>query len=83
LIPYFSKAGLINHQHATGIPDRFADVLAQHIAQVLGVPDGPIQQILHGIGRALTGFFGQLPSIFAFDGTEQTLQVGLGSLARF
>src|SRR5882724_5311278 len=81
--PLFEKAGLINHQHPTTLAEPASDILAHLITQVLRIPHRPVEQVLHGIGRALACLFGQLPSIFAFERAEQALQVGLSSLACF
>ena len=59
------------------------DVLAQVIAHAIGIPDRLGKQALHAIGSGFAGLLGQVPAVFALDGTQQALQVRQNPTARF
>ena len=46
-------------------------------------PKPPGEQALHAIGSSFSGMLGQMPAIFALDGTQQALQVRQSTTARF
>src|SRR5713226_3591116 len=52
------------------------DVGTQIVAHQVGIPGCAVEQALHPIGAAFSGVFGQVPAIFALDGTDNTFQIG-------
>jgi hypothetical protein len=50
-------------------------VLAVRVAHRLGIPVRAAEQVLEGIGVSQAGRFGQLPTVFALDGTQKALEV--------
>jgi hypothetical protein len=57
-------------------------VLAVRVAHGLGIPVRAAEQVLEGVGVGQAGRFGQLPTVFALDGTQEALEVGTGAGAR-
>ena len=57
-------------------------VLPQVVSNRIGVPAIRRQQPLHTIGRGIANILGQLPPILALHRSQQTLQIGQGSLSR-
>ena len=53
-------------------------LLAVPIAHGLGVPLRAPEQVLKRIRVGQAGRFGQLPTVFALDGTQEALEVGGG-----
>ena len=58
------------------MPEVFGDIMLQASADGVGIPDRAAEQVLHTAGTVVAGVFGQLPTVLAFDGAEQPLQVG-------
>src|SRR5215510_2551968 len=58
------------------------DIRAQIVAESLGIPLGPAQQMLHAIGGCIAIDFCQLPAIFALHWTEQASDIGPGAAPR-
>ena len=79
----FGETALINDQEGGLLAELFQDVLAQIITHQIGIPDRLGEQALHAIRRSLSGLFSQLPAILAFNGTEDTLQIGQCPPTRF
>ncbi len=50
-------------------------VAAQVVTHQIRIPDSTGEQALHAVGSGFSSLLGQLPPIFALDGTQQTLQV--------
>ena len=78
--PFFQKPRFIDDQHGSALPKHLFHIPAQHIAQLLAVPHGSIQEVLHRIRRRFSRLFCQLPAIFAFHRTEQPSHIRLRSL---
>jgi hypothetical protein len=70
------EAGLIQHQHRPRIAQVLDDVGPQVVADPIGVPTHPTEEILHPVGRGIPGGFGQLPTVLALDRRQQPTQVG-------
>ena len=51
-------------------------IRAQIVAEGIGIPLCPSQQMLHAIGRRIAIHFRQLPAIFALHGAEQASDIG-------
>jgi hypothetical protein len=60
-----------------------ADQRPQIIAHAVFVPDSTREQALHTVGSGLPSLFGDLPTIFAGDITEESLEVEEHMLANF
>jgi hypothetical protein len=73
----------INDQDGGLLAELLQDVLAQIITHQIGIPDRLGEQALHPIRSSLSGMFSQLPSILAFSGTEDALQIGQRTPTRF
>jgi hypothetical protein len=54
-VPFF-VAGLIDHQHRVGVVELPGHVLAQVVADAVGVPYRPAQQVLHAVRIAVAGY---------------------------
>jgi hypothetical protein len=81
-LPFLHKARLVQHQHRLGVPQVLDHVLAQVIADLIGVPPRAIQQPLHPLWGLLTRLFGQPPAVLAPDLAQQSLRVGQHAAAR-
>src|SRR6266480_865705 len=79
----FGKAAFINDQDGRLLAELLQDVLAQIITHQIGIPDRLGKQAVHAIRSSFSGMFSQLPSILAFDGTEDALQIGQRPPTRF
>jgi hypothetical protein len=58
------------------------DIAAQLIADGLGIPPRPAQQMLKGIRRGIPAHLDQLPAVLALGRTQQAAQIGHGPLPR-
>jgi hypothetical protein len=56
-------AGLVHHQHCLGRSQVLRHVVAQVIADGVGVPDCPRQQVLHPVRGTVSDMFGQRPAV--------------------
>jgi hypothetical protein len=87
----FGKATFIEHQQGEGSLLRWGvrgeqalfDQSAQLIADGVLIPDGLREQALHARGGGFSRLFGDLPAIFAWDITEDGLQVAQSILVDF
>jgi hypothetical protein len=50
--------GLIDHQHRARVTEVLHHIIAQVIAHPVGVPDRPLQQVLHPIWCRVAGVLG-------------------------
>jgi len=57
-------------------------IVAQVIADRLGVPVHTGEEVLDGIGRAIARGLGELPPVLSRDGGEQATQIGEDTPAR-
>jgi hypothetical protein len=78
----FQKAGFVEHQDRLRVPQMLQNIAAQLIADGLGVPQRPAQQVLEAIGHGIPADLRQLPAVLPLGGTEQTPQIGHGPLPR-
>jgi hypothetical protein len=81
VLPFFEKAGLVEDQHAVGVPQMLHGIDAQLIPHSIGIPVGTAQQILEAIGSRLAADFRHLPAILALRLTEQAAQIRHDPLA--
>jgi hypothetical protein len=58
------------------------DIRAQIVAERIGIPLGPAQQMLHAIGGCIAIHFCPLPAIFALHGAEQASDIGPSAAPR-
>jgi hypothetical protein len=75
LVASFGKAGLVDHHNGLLVAHLLQHVASQVVTHQISIPDGTGEQALHAVGSGFSGLFGQLPPIFALDGTQQALQV--------
>jgi hypothetical protein len=76
------KARLVQHQHRVGIPQLLNDVVAQVVADAVGVPPGAVEQPLHPVRGHLTGLLSQPPAVLALELAQQPSQVSQRAPAR-
>lgn len=69
VVPFLTKP-VVEGQDSVGLAEFVGDVCLQVIADVVGVPGGPVQQLLQAVGGAVACVFGQLPAVFAADRAE-------------
>src|SRR5713101_1310024 len=83
LVASFEKARLVDDQDG-GLSAQLLYRVGSHVvADPIDIPFGTGEQALHAKGCGFSGMFGQLPAIFALDGTEQSLQVEQRPPTRF
>jgi hypothetical protein len=58
-------AGLINHQHRVGVTETGHHVVAQVIAHTVGVPAGPVEQVLHTVRIPVPSMLSDAPAVLA------------------
>ena len=63
--PLLDIPGLIHHQDRAGVPQVLDDVIPHVITYPVGIPAGPLQQVLHPIRGRLPGLHGQRPAVLA------------------
>jgi hypothetical protein len=69
LVAFFDHAGFVDGQHRIVLAQVGQHLLAVGVAHGLGIPLRPTEEVLEGIRISQTGDFGQLPTVFALDGT--------------
>jgi hypothetical protein len=65
LLDFFHVAGLVDHQHRLVIVEVLHHVAAHVVADGVGVPLGPPQQVLHAVRGRLPGPLGDRPAVLA------------------
>ena len=58
-------AGLVDHQDRAGVAEGVDDVVTQIIADRVGVPFRPRQQVLQPVGGGIAAVLGDRPAILA------------------
>jgi hypothetical protein len=71
VVPFFRSGGFIDYQHRARVTQVVDDIAAQVIDHPVGVPTGPLQQVLHPIGGRVTGVLGDGPAIHPRQPREQ------------
>jgi hypothetical protein len=74
LRPLRHEPGLVQHQHGAGIAEVLDHVGPQVVADRVGVPPHPAEEVPHPVRRAVARRLGQLPAVLAFHGGEETAQ---------
>ena len=69
-VAFFDEARLIDDQHRLKSPERLDYIGAQSVAEGIGIPDCPSQQMLDAIWGGVAIAFGELPAAFLFYRTE-------------
>jgi hypothetical protein len=69
--PFPHPARLVQHQHRRWVAQLRNDVVAQVIADPVGVPPGAVEQPLPPVRGLLTRLFGQPPAVLALDLAQQ------------
>ncbi len=75
--------GLVDHQDRTRVTERIDDVIAQIVADIVGVPAGPCQQMLQPIGGGITAVLGDRPAILAVQARDHPGHEFTGTAQRF
>jgi hypothetical protein len=75
------EPGLIHDQHRVTIAELLHHIIAQVVAQHVGVPACPAQQPLHRVRRGITGELGQRPPVLALQPGQQTTHISHGLAA--
>jgi hypothetical protein len=78
LVTLFDHAGFIDGQHGILLAQAGQHVLAVGVAHGLRIPLRAAEEVLEGVGIGQADRFGQLPTVFALDGTQKALEVGGG-----
>jgi hypothetical protein len=68
-VALFDEAAFIDGQHGILLAQAGQQVPAVGIAHGLRIPLRAPEQVLEGVGVSQAGGFGQLPTVFALDGT--------------
>jgi hypothetical protein len=76
LLALLHEAGLVQHQHRVRVAEVLDHVGPQVVADRLGFPAHPAQEVLHPVRRAVARGFRQLPAVLAPQGRQQPAQVG-------
>src|SRR4051794_41570398 len=80
------KASLIQHQDrvvVTQVLDHIgAQIIAQIIAQRIGVPVNAREELLHAVWRGVAGRLGEVPAVLPLQGSQQALKISQGASAR-
>jgi hypothetical protein len=58
-------AGLINHQHRVAVPEVRDHVVTQVIAHTVGVPNRPVEQVLHAVRIPVPSMLSDTPAVLA------------------
>jgi hypothetical protein len=82
LRPLLHEPGLVEHQHGAGIAEMLHHVGPQVVADRVGVPPPPAEEVLHPVRRAVARRLGEPPAVLAFHGGEETAQVHQRAPAR-
>ena len=75
------EAGLVEDQDGVGIAEGLDDVGPQVVADRVGVPVGPAQQVLDAVGVVVADLLGQLPGVLALHRAQQADEVGPDAVA--
>ena len=65
LLAFFDEARLIDDQHGLQSPEMLNNIGAQSIAEGIGIPDRPPQQVLDAVRGGFAIAFGELPAVFS------------------
>jgi hypothetical protein len=82
LLALLHEPGLVQHQHGAGIAEVLDHVGPQVVADRVGVPPHPAEEVLHPVRRAVARRLGQLPAVLAPRGRQQPAQVRQQAPAR-
>jgi hypothetical protein len=63
--------GLVNYQHRVGVAEMRGDIVAQIVAHTIGVPTGPVEQVLHTVRIPVPGVLGDAPAVLARQISQQ------------
>ena len=74
-------AGLVDHQHRVAVSEAGGDVVAQVIADPVGVPRGSAEQVLHAVRVRVAGVFGDAPAVLPRQVSQQPEQEPAGAAA--
>jgi hypothetical protein len=83
LFPSLPKARFVDHQDGVRIAQLLQNVGTQIVAHQIRVPGRAVEQALHPVWSGFSGVFGQLPAIFALDGTDDAFEIGQCSTTGF
>ena len=79
--PLLEEAGLVEDQDGVGVAEGLDDVGPQVVADLVGVPVGPAQQVLDAVGGVVADLLGELPGVLALHRGEQADEVGPDAVA--
>jgi hypothetical protein len=69
------EAGLVDDQDTVGLTEPFGHVFLQVVADLIGIPPGPVQQVLQAGRNVVADVLRELPAVLPTDGAEQPAHV--------
>jgi hypothetical protein len=75
-------AGLVDDQHRPRVAQVLDEVAADVIAQGVGIPDRPGEQVLHPVRGGIAGVFGDRPAVLSWQVGQQAAHERPGPLAK-
>ena len=79
--PLLEEAGLVEDQDGVGVAEGLDDVGPQVVADLLGVPVGPAQQVLDAVGGGLADLLGELPGVLALHWGQEADEISPDTVA--
>lgn len=80
---FFEEASFVDDQDSLTGAEVIENVGAQVVAHLIGVPVSSGEQALDAVGGGFAEAFGDLPAVLAFDGAEESVEVGTSAVALF
>jgi hypothetical protein len=78
LRPLLEESCLVNDQDGVRIAEAFDTIGPRIVANEIGLPLGPGDEALPVDGSLFAQFFGQLPTVLAFDAADQSAEITSG-----
>ena len=82
-VPFFRSPVSSTTKYGVLIAEVFDDVSARVVADCLGIPLGPGQQVLQAIRCGVSGMFGNRPAVFPWQVRQQSQDEGPCAASRF
>jgi hypothetical protein len=82
-IALLGKPSFIDAQDPFRFPKMLDDIGLEVVTDGIGLPRGAAEKILDAVRSRITGSFGELPAVFALQGSNQTTEICDAPLACF